>query len=363
LIFNGNEKMKYTLVTTFSLALAMLSIPSAYAGKGMLKIATEPGDAKIYINGKRKGNSPSKKGQTFAIKLEEGEYKIEVIKATGGAMELFGENNDVFVAEDTLQTITLDLKERPSASFKAELAKKYAGGLPIPKMVNIPAGQFKMGCVSGKNCSDDEKPVHRVNVAAFAMSATEVTFEQWDACVEDGGCSHYPDDEGWGRGNRSVINVSFDDIQAYLSWLNGKGQGTFQLPSEAQWEYAARAGSNAQYSWGNNIGNNKANCGKKECGDSYKNTAPVGSFKPNALGLYDMHGNVWEWTQDCWNDSYKSAGSNDSPRLTGKCSRRVVRGGSWAGYSGALRAAYRNCFSRDNRYYSVGFRLSRSAAR
>ncbi len=181
--------MKFKLLTLAGIALAMLTTPNVWADKGMLKIATEPGDAKIYINGKRKGNSPSKKGQTFAIKLKEGEYKIEVIKSTGGAMELFGENNDVFVAEDTLQTITLALKERPSASFKAELAKKYSGGLPIPHMVNIPAGQFQMGCVSGMNCGSYEKPVRLVQVDAFAMSETEVTFEQWDACVADGGAA------------------------------------------------------------------------------------------------------------------------------------------------------------------------------
>jgi hypothetical protein len=216
--------MKFKLFTISSIALAMLFTPNVWAAKGMLKIATEPGDAKIYINGKRKGNSPSKKGQTFVIKLEEGEYKIEVIKAIGGAIELYGENNDVFVAEDTLQTITLDLKERPSVSFKAELAKKYEGGLPIPKMVKIPAGSFRMGCVSGENCSSDEKPVHKVTVAAFEMAATELTFEQWDACVADDGCNHYPDDEGWGRGNLPLINVSFDDIQEYLTWLNSKGK-------------------------------------------------------------------------------------------------------------------------------------------
>ncbi len=160
-----------------------------------------------------------------------------------------------------------------------------------------------------------------------------------------------------------MINVSFDDVQEYLAWLNAKGQGNFNLPSEAQWEYAARAGSNTQYSWGNSIGKNKANC--DGCGSQWddKETAPVGSFKANAFGLYDMHGNVWEWTQDCWNDSYKGASGNANPRLTGECGYRVVRGGSWFNYSRDLRAAYRSSESRVFRFYSYGFRLSRSAAR
>ena len=148
----------------------------------------------------------------------------------------------------------------------------------------------------------DEKPVHTVTVSAFRLGKYEVTvgqFRRFVAAMGGGGNSPY--DRGWGRGNRPVINVNWDDIQGYIDWLNAKTGVTFRLPTEAEWEYAARAGSTTQYSWGNSIGSNRANC--DGCGSRWDNkqTAPVGSFSPNAWGLYDMHGNVWEWVEDCWN--------------------------------------------------------------
>ena len=136
--------------------------------------------------------------------------------------------------------------------------------------------------------------------ASFRMGKYEVTFAQWDACVADGGCvGHMPDDEGWGRGNRPVINVSWDDVQGFIDWLNAKTGGNFRLPTDAEWVYAARAGSTTKFSWGNRIGRNQANC--DGCGSRWDDdrTAPVGSFPANVWGLHDMHGNVYEWTQDC----------------------------------------------------------------
>ena len=330
---------------------------TGWADKGILKIVTEPGEAKIYINGKPKGTSSYKAGQIFSIQLDEGEYNVEAIKSSG-AMEVFGVNNDVFIADDVMQTITLELnEERLSERFRKELAVKYANDMPLPNMIDIPAGSFRMGCVTGVDCQEDEKPVHHVTIDAFQMSATEVTFEEWDACVADAGCNHYPKDEGWGRGNRPVVNVSWDDVQEYLSWLKGKTGVAYRLPSEAEWEYAARAGSSTVYSWGNQIGKNNANCAG--CGSQWdeKQTAPVASFKPNAFGLYDMHGNVWEWTQDCWNNSYNNAASNGRANRAGQCSQRVFRGGSWINYPQYLR--YRTHDSRGNHGRGVGFRLSR----
>jgi formylglycine-generating enzyme required for sulfatase activity len=359
---HAHFSLRQTLLSALLLGtFATLTTSPAWADKGMLKILTEPGNAKIYINGKRKGNSPSEAGQTFAIKLDEGAYRIEAIKDTGGFMELYGANSDVYVAEDALQTITLKLSERPSESFRKKLAAKYSGGIPAPRMIKLPGGQFKMGCVSRprENCGNDETPVHNVTLAPFEISATEVTFEQWDACVADGGCSHYPDDEGWGRANRPVINVSWDDVQTYIAWLNQQTGSHYRLPSEAEWEYAARAGSATAYSWGDSVGNNNANC--DGCGSRWDNkqTAPVGSFKANAFGLYDMHGNVWEWTADCWHDSYRGAPDDGSVWNGGNCSRRVSRGGSWSGSTGNLRASNRDYSSRGFRYYNLGFRLSR----
>jgi formylglycine-generating enzyme required for sulfatase activity len=341
----------------FSLVLAISTIPIVWAANGQLKITTKPSGANLYINGKLIGNSAAHKSQTFTIELRAGQYEIEAIKETEGAMQWYGQTSEIIVKEGLSQSLSLNLKPRAAAGFKAVLAMKYPSVLPIPKMVNIPAGQFKMGCASGKNCNKDEKPLHSVSITAFAMSATEVTFEQWDACVEEGGCNHNPEDQGWGRGSRPVINLSFDDVQEYLHWLNAKGKGTFQLPSEDQWEYAARAGSTSQYSWGNSVGENNANC--DGCGSQWdhQQTAPVGSFKANHFGLYDMHGNVREWVQDCWHSSYNGAANHSD----NACTSSVLRGGAWYFKPKSMRAAYRSYISREYRSFSIGFRLSSSA--
>ena len=175
-----------------------------------------------------------------------------------------------------------------------------------------------------------------------------------------GGCNgHRPADEGWGRGDRPVINVSWQDAQSYVSWLSRETGEDYRLPSEAEWEYAARAGSTTKYSWGNEIGRNRANCERGRCGDSYRNTAPVGSFGANAFGLHEMHGNVWEWVEDCWNSSYEGAPSNGSAWLRGKCEERVVRGGSWDNAPRLLRSAMRYRGNAGDRDYSgVGFRVA-----
>ena len=183
-----------------------------------------------------------------------------------------------------------------------------------PEMVVVPAGSFMMGSDDGFS---NEKPRHRVTIAKpFAVGKYEVTFAEWDACVAAGGCGgHRPGDRGWGRGRRPVINVRWDDAKAYVRWLNRKTGKQYRLPSEAEWEYAARAGTTTRYNWGDDIGRNRANCFK--CGSRWdrKQTAPAGSFPANVFGLHDVHGNVWEWVEDCWR---------------GDCSRRVLRGGSWS---------------------------------
>ena len=177
--------------------------------------------------------------------------------------------------------------------------------------------------------------------------------------MADGGCGGYrPDDEGWGRGNRPVIHVSWEDAQLFLAWLNGKTSGGYRLPSEAEWEYAVRAGSKTKYSWGDAIGSNRANCAG--CGSRWDNkkTAPVGSFPANAWGLHDMHGNVMEWVEDCWNDSYEGAPTDGSVWMDGECSRRVIRGGSWNSLPRFLRSALRYRYTRADRSNFWGFRLA-----
>ena len=251
--------------------------------------------------------------------------------------------------------------EREAQAVAAALAA-VARGEPLA-MVVLPAGRFRMGCLSDDDdeCGRGEKPVREVAIASFALSKHEVTFAQWDACVSGGGCGgHRPEDWGWGRADRPVVSVSWEDAQSYVSWLSRQTGEEYRLPTEAEWEYAARAGTTTKYSWGNAIGVNRTNCPGDQCGDRWKYTAPVGSFPANAWGLHDMHGNVWEWVQDCWNGNYAGAPVDGSAWLSGDCSVRVVRGGSWFIDPRNLRAAYRSWFSSGFRLFISGFRVART---
>jgi formylglycine-generating enzyme required for sulfatase activity len=225
-----------------------------------------------------------------------------------------------------------------------------------PEMVLIPAGSFRMGDLNGGGY-DNEKPVHRVDIKAFALGKTEVTFAEFDVFARATN-RVLPENEGWGRGNRPVINVSWDDAKAYVKWLANKTGKRFRLPSESEWEYAVRAGTTTQYSWGNGIGRNNANC--EGCGSQWDNkkTAPVGSFKANAFGLNDMHGNVWEWVEDCHEGSYSGAPSDGRARTSGACTYHVLRGGSWYDIPRYLRAANRYRFKPDRRNIHGGFRIA-----
>ena len=230
----------------------------------------------------------------------------------------------------------------------------------VPEMVAIPAGTFRMGCVSGRRCQSDERPVREVRIDAFELSKHEVTFKHWDICVESGGC-RWVEDEGWGRDDRPVIHVTWEDAQGYADWLSEETGEPFRLPSEAEWEYAARAGTEAMYSWGNERGSGLANCDGCRCAHCGNRTSPVGSFPQNAFGLHDMHGNVWEWVADCGNDSYRGAPSDGSAWLRGNCDRRVMRGGSWISVPNWVRSAARIMYAPENsRFSDDGFRVART---
>ena len=232
-------------------------------------------------------------------------------------------------------------------------------------MVVIPAGRFRMGCLSNHSiCDDSEKPVHEVVIPrSFALSVHEVTVEDYDR-FRYSDDSYEADDEGWGRRQRPVTNVSWNDAKEYVAWLSKETGEEYRLPSESEWEYAARAGSATQYSWGNEIDVNRANCWDWEnlgtCGDRWEQTAPVGSFTPNAWGLHDMHGNVWEWMEDGWNASYVGAPSDGSAWLGGDSRERVLRGGSWGSDPDSLRTSSRYWSHPNYDSAHVGFRVARS---
>jgi formylglycine-generating enzyme required for sulfatase activity len=234
-----------------------------------------------------------------------------------------------------------------------------------PEMVVVPAGPFTMGSPATEN---DEARVPVTIARPFAVGKFAVTFDQWDACVADGGCNGYrPDDKDWGRGNRPVINVNWDDAKAYAEWLSRKTGKTYRLLSEAEREYVTRAGTTTPFWWGSSISPNQANYntnypkfGPVVEGDYRQRTVPVDSFEPNPWGLFNVHGNVWEWTEDCWNASNRGNLGNGSARTTGYCMRRVVRGGSWGLYPDYLRAASRSWDTTGSRNSGLGFRLART---
>jgi formylglycine-generating enzyme required for sulfatase activity len=246
-----------------------------------------------------------------------------------------------------------------SAQEKAlKPADRFRECTRCPEMAVVPDGSFTMGSPA------TEKGQHTVTIAdAFAVGRFEVTFDDWDACYDAGGCSIRPFDWGWGRGNRPVILVSWEDAKQYVAWLSRITGEPYRLLSEAEYEYAARAGTQTAYPWGDDIklnGTAMANCNGCDSQWGGKQTSPVGSFPPNKFGLYDMVGNVWEWTEDCYHDSYQGGPAEGSPWIRGDCNRRVVRGGSWVNYPDYLRSAYRYGNSADDRIFSLGFRVGRT---
>ena len=240
-------------------------------------------------------------------------------------------------------------------------------------MVVLPAGEFMMGSPeSEKGRNKDEGPQRKVTIAKpFAVGKFEVTFAQWDACVAESGCTHKPGDESWGRGRRPVINVSWDDAKQFVAWLSKKTGKPYRLLTEAEWEYAARgvtkaSDPHAPFSTGATINYKQANYdanfkyGNGPQGVYRQKTLDVGSLPRNAFGLHDMHGNVWEWVEDCYKDSYAGAPADGSAVSSGGCSLRILRGGSWNYYPQLLRSAYRYATAGGIRVENAGFRVARS---
>jgi formylglycine-generating enzyme required for sulfatase activity len=231
-----------------------------------------------------------------------------------------------------------------------------------PRMVIIAAGRFNMGSPEGRG-SGSERPRHEVVIAKpFAIGKYEVTFAEWDMCVAAGACSHQKD--RWGR-NVPIVYVTWEESEQYATWLSRITGRSYRLPSEAEWERAARAGSDTDYSWGTDIGKGNANC--SECGSEWdgKRPAPVASpaFKPNAFGLLNMHGNVWEWVQDYWHNSYDGAPADGTARLNSSDdfeNIRVVRGGSFGDKPDLIRSAKRDSQAAGYKALNLGFRIART---
>ncbi len=285
---------------------------------------------------------------------------LGVSRATGGER--------VPLVQSTLSgTYLLGLSAGAPASAEPEMkAERFgppSGAAPgsafkdcatCPDLIIAPAGQFEMGSAE----FDTEQPVHSVIIAKpFAIGRAEVTFAQWDACVAEGGCGGWrPGDPGGARGELPVSEVSWDDAHNYLDWLSRKSGHAYRLPSEAEWEYAARGGTATRFWWGDDPGVGHANC--RGCGGPGRPT-PAGTYPANGFGLVDVAGNVAEWVEDCWSDSYVGAPRDGGVAERGPCKQRVVRGGSFDAGTRYVRSASRFLYDAGQRYYTNGFRVVR----
>jgi formylglycine-generating enzyme required for sulfatase activity len=275
---------------------------------------------------------------------------------------LFPKKTDAYYPEKRVALVIGNSKyqEKPLQNATNDAKDIAKDGGKGPKMVWIPGGSFQMGG-SG---SYDEKPVHEVSVGHFAMGVYEVTFAEYDKFAKAAGRKK-SSDNGWGRGNRPVINVSWDDATVYAKWLSGQTGKKYRLPTEAEWEYSARAGTSTKYWWGNTASHEYANYGTDRCcsglakgKDRWEYTSPVGSFAPNSFGLYDTVGNVWEWVRDFYDRSYYSNSPPHDPKGPSRGKHRVLRGCAWGSTASYCRVANR-IYEPDGRYILLGLRLLR----
>lgn len=263
----------------------------------------------------------------------------------------------VFYNQALERLINIDDKIDEKIRRKALAEKTYK--FFMPSMITIPNGHYRMG---GYDEFGYSMPVTKVSISSFKIMETEVTWALYQPCIDDGACPNNDKaggDQGWGKENRPVINISFEDIQKhFIPWINKKSGQTFRLPSEAEWEYAARSGVKSTYYWGGSVGNNNANCGGCISDwDGKHQTAPVKSFNPNKFGLYDMLGNIQEWTQDCWNDTYKGSPKDNKARVDGNCNARTVRGGGFNNNPEGIGVFIRTDYQISYRGEDLGFRL------
>jgi formylglycine-generating enzyme required for sulfatase activity len=227
----------------------------------------------------------------------------------------------------------------------------YRDCAECPEMAPLTGGAFRMGAADGDAGRQPwETPQHDVTLAPFSIGAREVTFAEWDACVAGGGCGGYrPPDRGWGRGSQPVMMVSWRDAQRYVRWLSERTGRAYRLPSEAEWEYAARAGGSGAYWWDETFDAAYASAGR---------TVETGSTPPNRFGLYEVSGNVAEWVEDCYRNNYLAAPADGVAVRRGDCARRVVRGGSWRDGESGLRVASRSRVGQAVRDAGIGFRVA-----
>jgi formylglycine-generating enzyme required for sulfatase activity len=264
--------------------------------------------------------------------------------------------------------ITVGEKEQRCFKPGAGKTESFKDCPTCPEMVVVPAGSFTMGSPANEPVRGSDETQVRILIARpFAVGKFAVTFDEWEVCIANGGCRGYrPDDSGYGRGKLPVINVNWEDAKAFVAWLSNRTGKEYRLPSEAEREYFTRAGTTTPFWWGSKISTAQANHDGRQPhgygpeGSARSGTLLVDSYEPNPWGLFQVHGNVSEWTEDCWNDSNSGNPGDGSARATGDCSRHVARGGSWGNLAPALRSASREPAQAGERFFIYGFRLART---
>ena len=309
--------------------------------------------------------APETQAAEDAVRLKDGVDDIEAASAA-----VADSDSAPLTDDDPIQSLLAAVAPlSEEAAEQTYLGNYFRECVSCPDMAALPVGGFAMGSPPGETARHAaEGPVTAIEISRrFAIATRETTYEQWDACVADGGCRAYaPSDHGWGRDAQPVVSVSFEDAQSYAEWLSRKTGQSYRLPSEAEWEYAARAGGSGAFAFGDRLTPQQANYNAAyPYGGPKARTLgrpiPTASFPPNAFGLFDMHGNVWEWTADCWAQSHAGAASDGAPRTAhdGVCDRRVLRGGAWNTGGWRLRSAHRIGKQATAREYDNGFRVAR----
>ena len=331
---HGPEIRTFQLAGATQIPIALVPEPYPFT------IATVPINARVtFVNGSV--------GYAPGIPLPPGDYRIVVtlpgFKPWQGVIP--------HGTAPTRHRITL-------TGTVTEFADTLASGGHGPTMVTIPPGAYRMGCVSGRDCIGNELPLRETAVdEPFALSKHEITYNDYDRFTQATRRRRAENPADWQRGAWPVVSVSWEDAAAFARWLAAETGRDYRLPSEAEWEYAARAHTNTAYSWGEHPGDARANCTGCDTGSAPRGTVRVGSFAANAWGLHDMHGNVWEWAADCAYIPGSALSSSAAEPVTANCRRRVRRGGSWAHLALRMISASRNVTTPELRSLDTGFRV------
>ncbi|KAB0681350.1 SUMF1/EgtB/PvdO family nonheme iron enzyme [Aureimonas leprariae] len=327
--------------------------------------------ADVYLAGMPAGPIPQQLDETFWNAIEDSrepeDFRI--------FLRRFPTSGFAARALERYEALSKEVADRPSGNGTPAAPTASRDCPTCPEIIRLPAGSFVMGA-SAEDASalDNERPAHRVEVAAFALTRYPITFDDWEACVAAAGCAGRPDDNGWGRGLRPVINVTWQDARDYARWLSARTGQDYRLPTEAEWEYAARAGTTTSRFWGDDaakacaFANVYDRAAEKSvivswkphpCSDGFVHTSPVGSLAANPWGFGDMIGNVWQWVADCWTDDY--SGATEAVAVADRqCSERIIRGGSWISDPAGTRSSARARSDAGDKDNNISFRLART---